>query len=117
MLWRLFAFAAVLWGSTVAPTAADVLIRIDKAMQQMTVASGGKTLHVWPVSTGRAGYVTPNGNFRPQWMARRWFSRRYHGSPMPYSIFYHKGYAIHGTTYLRQLGAPASHGCVRLHPQ
>ena len=35
---------------------------------------------------------------------------------MPYSIFFYKGYAIHGTNYLNQLGGPASHGCVRLHP-
>ena len=35
---------------------------------------------------------------------------------MPCSSFFHGGYAIHGTNYLRQLGGPASHGCVRLHP-
>jgi lipoprotein-anchoring transpeptidase ErfK/SrfK len=37
-------------------------------------------------------------------------------SPMPYSVFFYKGYAIHGTTELHRLGGPASHGCVRLHP-
>ena len=35
---------------------------------------------------------------------------------MPYSLFFHGGYAIHGTYSIRQLGRPASHGCVRLHP-
>jgi lipoprotein-anchoring transpeptidase ErfK/SrfK len=35
---------------------------------------------------------------------------------MPYSVFFHRGYAIHGTTELSRLGGPASHGCVRLHP-
>jgi len=35
---------------------------------------------------------------------------------MPHSIFFHKGYAIHGTNYISRLGGPASHGCVRLHP-
>ena len=35
---------------------------------------------------------------------------------MPYSIFFHEGYAIHGTVYLSRLGQRASHGCVRLHP-
>ena len=34
---------------------------------------------------------------------------------MPYSVFFHGGYAIHGTTEIRSLGRPASHGCVRLH--
>src|SRR5262245_22118219 len=37
-------------------------------------------------------------------------------SPMPYSIFFHEGYAIHGTIYVSRLGNRASHGCVRLHP-
>jgi len=31
-------------------------------------------------------------------------------------VFFHGGYAIHGTTDIRRLGKPASHGCVRLHP-
>jgi lipoprotein-anchoring transpeptidase ErfK/SrfK len=35
---------------------------------------------------------------------------------MPFSIFFEGGYAIHGTYDLKRLGRPASHGCVRLHP-
>ena len=62
-------------------------------------------------------YGTPNGIFRPLRLERRWFSRRYYNSPMPYSVFFHKGYAIHGTTEIHRLGGPASHGCVRLHPR
>jgi len=36
---------------------------------------------------------------------------------MPHSIFFLGGYAIHATYYINQLGRPASHGCIRLHPQ
>jgi len=95
---------------------AGVLVRIDKFSQRMMVSVDGRTAHVWPVSTGRGGYGTPTGRFRPKWLARRWFSTRYYGSPMPHAIFFHKGYAIHGTNYISRLGGPASHGCVRLHP-
>ncbi|HEX2216485.1 MAG TPA: L,D-transpeptidase [Xanthobacteraceae bacterium] len=95
---------------------AELLVEIDKSAQRLTVSIDGEQKHTWPVSTGRAGYGTPNGRFRPQWMARHWFSRKYYNSPMPHSIFFHKGYAIHGTNYIRRLGGPASHGCVRLHP-
>ena len=35
---------------------------------------------------------------------------------MPHSIFFKGGYAIHGTGYVRYLGRPASHGCIRLAP-
>ncbi len=35
---------------------------------------------------------------------------------MPYAIFIHYGFAIHGTNDISRLGGPGSHGCVRLHP-
>jgi lipoprotein-anchoring transpeptidase ErfK/SrfK len=95
---------------------AQVVVHISKASQRMSVSVDGAPRYVWRVSTGKGGFGTPSGVFRPQMLARSWFSRKYYNSPMPYSIFYHKGYAIHGTNYLSRLGGPASHGCVRLHP-
>lgn len=71
----------------------------------------------WPVSTARRGYRTPIGTFRPGRMYKRYFSKKYHGSPMPHSVFFYGGYAIHGTNAIRSLGRPASHGCIRLHPE
>ena len=35
---------------------------------------------------------------------------------MPWAVFFNGGYAVHGTTDVRNLGRPASHGCIRLHP-
>jgi hypothetical protein len=96
---------------------ADVLVMVDKASQRMSVAVNGRTLYLWPVSTGRSGYGTPSGTFHPQWMARTYFSKKYYDSPMPHSIFFYHGFAIHGTESIHRLGGPASHGCVRLHPR
>ena len=111
------ALFAVLVALTCGRTAsAGVMVHIDKSSQRMMVAVDGRPAYLWPVSTGAGGFGTPTGHFRPRWMARSWFSTRYYGSPMPYSIFFHKGYAIHGTNYISRLGGPASHGCVRLHP-
>lgn len=101
----------------VVPAHASVLVEIEKSTQTMYVTVNGVTRHRWPVSTGRGRFGTPSGVFRPKRLERRWFSRRYYHSPMPYSIFFHRGYAIHGTTELSRLGGPASHGCVRLHPR
>ena len=67
-------------------------------------------------ATGRNGYGTPNGTFHPQSMMRSYFSRKYYNAPMPHAIFFYYGFAIHGTNNISQLGGPASHGCVRLHP-
>lgn len=95
---------------------AEVVVQIDKSSQRMAVSVDGTTRYNWPVSTGRSGYGTPSGSFRPQSLVRRHFSRKYYNSPMPHSIFFYYGFAIHGTTDLARLGGPASHGCVRLHP-
>jgi lipoprotein-anchoring transpeptidase ErfK/SrfK len=113
---------AVAFAVSVVPIAAmgaaraSVVVTIDKSQQLMSVAVDGATRYNWPVSTARAGYSTPNGTYRPQMLARSWFSRKYYNSPMPHSIFFHGGYAIHGSYEISRLGGPASHGCVRLHP-
>ena len=99
-----------------APARAGVVVHIDKYSQRMDVSIDGYPRYNWPVSTGRSGYGTPSGVFHPQMMARRWFSRKYYNSPMPHSIFFRGGYAIHGSYATRSLGRPASHGCVRLAP-
>ncbi len=97
-------------------TAADLVARIDLSDQRMRVYVNGRQAHSWPVSTARRGYRTPVGTFRPGRMHKRYFSKKYHGAPMPHSVFFHGGYAIHGTDQIRNLGRPASHGCIRLHP-
>ncbi|MGZ5827258.1 MAG: L,D-transpeptidase [Xanthobacteraceae bacterium] len=98
------------------PARADIVIHIDKAAQRMFVERDGVPGPTYLISTGRRPYGTPNGTYRPQRMERMWYSKKYYNSPMPYSIFFDGGYAIHGTNYIHQLGGPASHGCVRLHP-
>ncbi len=97
-------------------SAAGVVATIDLSAQRMYVSVGGKPAYSWAISSGRKGYRTPAGNYRPTRMYRKYYSRKYNNSPMPHSIFFRGGYAIHGTYYTKQLGRPASHGCVRLAP-
>jgi lipoprotein-anchoring transpeptidase ErfK/SrfK len=113
---RLALAAAFVSLFVVAPAHAGVVVQISKSSQRMSVSVDGSPRYAWPVSTGRSGYGTPSGTFHPQTMARRWYSKKYYNSPMPHSIFFYYGYAIHGTNDLGRLGGPASHGCVRLHP-
>ena len=47
---------------------ANIVISIDKATQQMAVAVDGTPRYEWPISTGRPGYDTPNGTFKPNRM-------------------------------------------------
>lgn len=108
------ALLAMLLGFSCQALAADLVARINVSTQTMTVYRYGEVAHVWPVSTARKGYVTPRGTWKPTRMHKMWRSRKYNNSPMPYAVFYHGGYAVHGTYEVRRLGRPASHGCVRL---
>ena len=96
------------------PVRPTLKAHINLTNQVMTVSSGGNVLHTWKISSGRRGYETPTGTYKPTWMARRWYSRQYRGAPMPYSVFFNGGIATHGTRAVRRLGRPASHGCIRL---
>ena len=91
-------------------------ITIDLSEQELFIQSpDGQAL--WPVSTGKDGYDTPVGEFNVDRIEEEWYSKKYDGAPMPHSIFFYEGYAIHGTYDVKRLGLPASHGCVRLHPE
>ena len=98
-------------------TPPEIDIYVDVSNQTMTVDVDGWTYGRWKVSTARDGYHTPRGTWRPFMMTKMHYSKKYDNSPMPNSIFFLGGYAIHATYYVNQLGRPASHGCVRLHPQ
>lgn len=87
---------------------------INLTTQRLTLTDRFGVLHTWKISSAGGGYVTPVGVYKPQWTSRMHYSKQYYNSPMPYSVFFHKGYAVHGTKAVGRLGRPASHGCVRL---
>ena len=93
-----------------------VHIDIDIPGQRMVVKTASGEIMTWPVSTARKGFVTPPGQYTPYSLQKMHYSRKYQMAPMPHSIFFHEGYAIHGASSVAQLGRPASHGCIRLAP-
>jgi len=99
-----------------APARAELVVNISKSQQKLEVVVNGNEAYRWPVSTGRRGYQTPTGSYHPIRLERHWYSRKYHMTPMPYSVFFHRGYAVHGTMESYNLGRAVSHGCVRLRP-
>ncbi len=82
----------------------------------MVVRQYGIVMYRWKVSTARKGYVTPRGSWKAKWLSRYHRSSKYDDAPMPYAVFFKGGYAVHATYDIKRLGRPASHGCVRLHP-
>ena len=95
---------------------ADVTVQVQLSSQTMNVSVDGAQFASWRVSTARRGYRTPVGIYKPYALERMHYSKLYDFTPMPYSIFFHSGYAIHGTSEVRNLGRPVSHGCIRLRP-
>ena len=96
---------------------ASLEARIDISEQKMRVYRNGVLQYNWSISSGKRGFRTPTGTYRPTRMYKEYYSKKYYNSPMPYSIFFRGGYAIHGTGHVKALGRPASHGCIRLHPK
>jgi lipoprotein-anchoring transpeptidase ErfK/SrfK len=115
---KLFSLTAialcVAWLGTAPADAASIVAKVSLSSQTMTVMHGGKVRYVWPVSTARAGKVTPTGSWSAKYLKRHHRSSRYNNAPMPYSIFYSGNFAVHGTNAVSRLGSPASAGCIRL---
>lgn len=97
--------------------ASTLIAKISISSQTMTVYKDGFEKYSWPVSTARRGYYTPVGKYTAKWASKNHRSKKYDNAPMPYAIFFNGGYAVHATFDLKRLGRPASHGCVRLHPE
>ena len=118
-IWNSFALGltlCLLLAVQSANAAQRVRAEIDLSDQRLSLFIDDRLSDTWLVSTARRGYRTPVGRFHPIRLERKWFSRKYDWAPMPYSVFFLGGYAIHGTTEVKRLGRPVSHGCIRLHP-
>jgi hypothetical protein len=113
---RVFGILAVFFLSLagMASAQAAIAVRVDIAAQRMQVTTTDGEAYNWAISSGRKGFRSPNGVYRPIRLEKNWYSRKY-GGAMPYAVFFRGGYAIHGTSAVGALGRPASHGCIRLH--
>lgn len=102
-----------------------VFANVVKNQQMLYLYLDGQFTTAWKVSTAARGHVTPNYDGHPSgpFYPGRYTSKKYPGGDyrglgnMPYASFYHGGFAIHGTPSIGALGRPASHGCVRSHPE
>jgi lipoprotein-anchoring transpeptidase ErfK/SrfK len=96
---------------------ADILAHIVLSEQRLHLYVDGEKIDSWKISAGKRKGWTNTGTFRPYFLSRHHRSSLFRGAPMPFAVFYDRDWAIHGTTAIKGLGRPASHGCVRLHPK
>lgn len=103
-----------------------VFAYISKSEQKLYLYINQQLQSTWLVSTGLAGSTEtplldkhPNGRIYDSYTSTKYPSGDYRGlGNMPYAVFIHNGFAMHGTTQgnFKKLGQKASHGCIRMHP-
>jgi lipoprotein-anchoring transpeptidase ErfK/SrfK len=85
--------------------------------QQMVYAYEGDTLvNSFVVSTGAAPRLTVTGSYHvyERHVKGNMWGPGYFLPDVPYIMYFHKGYALHGTYWHSNFGTPMSHGCVNL---
>src|SRR6516162_8747614 len=100
---RLTTYGSFLSTSLVVTTLASaaIVVNIDKTTQQMSVSVDGTPRYLWPVSTGRPGYDTPNGSFKANRMDAEHLSQEWDNAPMPHTIFFRHAWPCH-SRFLRR---------------
>ncbi|MEO6054717.1 MAG: L,D-transpeptidase family protein [Chthoniobacterales bacterium] len=85
---------------------------IDKTRQELFAYEGNRLVFETHISTGKWNQSTPTGHFIAGEKSLMHYSKKYHNSPMPFSIYVTGNVFIHG--YKNVPNYPASHGCIRL---
>ena len=99
-----------------APTDGRRWIEVDLADQTLTAWQGDVRVMHTSVSTGRGGTPTVTGQFAVgnKYRAQRMTGPGYDLPNVPWVMYFHQAYAIHGVYWHTNFGAPASHGCVNM---
>ncbi|MCT7951113.1 L,D-transpeptidase [Ancylothrix sp. C2] len=91
-------------------------IQIDVKRQRLYAWEGNKQVLALVISTGKKGFETPPGTFNIQ--SKHVFAKMegedYNVPDVPFTMYYHNGYAIHGAYWHNNFGTPVSHGCTNL---
>ena len=99
-------------------------IEVDLSDQRLYMKEGIATVGTYLVSSGK-WYPTPTGEWRI-WTKLRYTRMRggskalstfYDLPNVPYTMYYNKGYGIHGAYWHNDFGQPRSHGCVNMKPE
>lgn len=91
-------------------------IQIDLSKQRLVAWEGSKPVYAVVVSTGKGSTPTRIGTFaiKSKHRSARMRGADYDVPNVPYTMYYHGGYAIHGAYWHRRFGTPISHGCINV---
>ncbi len=91
-------------------------IDVDLSDQRVTAFDGPDPVQSFIVSTGTAAHPTVPGQFRiyVKYVSTPMAGPGYYLPGVPYTMYYYRGYALHGTYWHNNFGTPMSHGCINL---
>jgi lipoprotein-anchoring transpeptidase ErfK/SrfK len=91
-------------------------IEVDLTLQTLNAYQGQKLMRTALVSTGTQGNPTPTGLFRIHTKLRYddMQGPDYYLPNVPYVMYFHRGYGLHGTYWHANFGHQMSHGCVNI---
>jgi lipoprotein-anchoring transpeptidase ErfK/SrfK len=91
-------------------------IDVDLTNQRVYAYEGDTIVNSFIVSTGTARTPTVTGKFKVYIRLRSGNMRGpgYFLPDVPYIMYFHKSYGLHGTYWHHNFGTPMSHGCVNL---
>lgn len=99
-------------------------IVVDLSEQRLYMKEGETTVGNFLISSGKWS-PTPVGEW-PIWIKLRYTRMRggskalgtfYDLPNVPYTMYYYKGYGVHGAYWHNNFGQPMSHGCVNMKPE
>lgn len=95
-------------------------MRVDLSEQMLYAYEGTRSIASFITSTGTKKYPTVTGTFRvrmkvsEQTMSGGVGTEAYSLPGVKWVMYFHSGYAFHGTYWHTNFGTPQSHGCVNL---
>ena len=94
-------------------------IEVNVTAQEVTAWEGNVPVMRFVVSTGLPNTPTIAGKFNIYWKGEttRMIGPGYNLPGVPYTMYYYRGYALHGAYWHNNFGQPMSHGCVNFRPE
>lgn len=91
-------------------------IDVDLANQRVTAYDGAEPVRTFVVSSGVRAHPTITGQFRiyAKYRATDMGGPGYYLTDVPYTMYFYRGYSLHGTYWHNNFGTPMSHGCVNM---
>lgn len=94
----------------------DHWIDVNLTQQMVYAYEGDRLINSFVVSTGTWQHPTVTGDYRiyAKYRYTDMAGPGYYLPNVPYTMYFYKGYALHGTYWHNNFGTPMSHGCINL---